>query len=1287
MIARSITILSIALSAKFCAAQQEPIWQADFAQPNAGFTRYHGEDSPVQVSLLEEDGVGFVRAVAPGEQRLEGLSINTPAVLPGGTRATIRAEVRGSGEVWLMANSRNGWLYARDTHRLTDDWQAIAITKPLAIADDRMTICLLIREPAPMTLDVRSLTVTIEPAPQTWDVEVAPVRLEAEELSQFARDIGDAEGASGRAVVTSRRYAVLSAIPCPRTSRPIHLFARVRMPGPRSAWSVVGGGGGTQRINQMTGADTRAWQWITGEPFTAAMVGDSFDLVLYGAQEEAGDAVLDCIVLTTAPEPTEAELDAAPVLPAIGQPTLTIGRAAATPTLDGRADDACWRDAVALTGFTRTSSTGAAQHASEMRLCWDHANLYWWFRGEEPVLRTEMQRLQDFRRVVTERDGNVWADDSVLLVLDTGAGLFDLFVNALGTVNDARIGSPLDMWGSRDESFDADVQSVSEVGEGYWTVEARIGLDSLGVKAPAPGEAWRFLVGRIEKADGETSGWTPLAPGLHDPRGFAALRFAETALGATLTPPEPLQPGRNELTCALGPGAGGALLGASVRTDASLTRAWAFGAAGEQFSTPVQVEGEGKVSFGYALLDARSMAPLLVSPAFERSVRSSTAQVVLTTDRPWRLLLNQEPQASGDSAAGEPITLFLSRGVNAFGLELAGEATVRIKAGDLVITGADPWRIAPDEVGDPSLVATDPRTWQVAQAGAGGAIGPGRLRFEVLWEDTRIFPNSQPALFIATGTPQHLMVAARGLPHHLLEDYRCHFWLPAPLELVGVTGYYGRTREEQPEYAVERIGDEQIEGQPYAHYVVTADQPIPYRESVRILELFDVYFAWTVAEPEDREWALYWASEALGGSIREARRSLMVRPLPPLHGAQPQRLVWQLWGSFFSSMDSAAARELSLQTARAAGFNNIVAGDLETAELGDRYGIDDVLAVNFASWSIGMGPWVAEHPESAQVNRAGEASNAYACTSALLDEAYPVVDARLKSLIAERHPDWVTWDFEYGVLTGEISCFCPRCLQAFRTAAGIADEVPLDGAIIERDFLPQWTAFMNRRMAQLALRFKETCHAAQPPARLQVYSGYQSDDTKWRYGVDWAMIGELQACDVASCGYGRSWELVRATHEALQGIPLIVGELMHPYDRNSDDAVTPCTRAVLLRRLMDCTGGVLVYDRPPMEGRSWRASAEVTRLAAAHEEVFAEGEFASLEGVPDGAEWAGARRLGDTMIVALMNTSGQARQFSLTLPGGYGRCSEFFSGVPAKPGTELTLELAGGDARAWVLTR
>lgn len=1270
-------ILLIAVSAH----AQEPVWQADLSAPTGGFGTYN-DNAAVAVTSAEDAGERIVRAVAPGTERLEGLSIVTAPALPGGRRATISTEVRGSGDLWLIAHSRNGWLYSRSVAALTDQWQSLQLTKPLGLTDDRMTICLVTREIGPMTVELRSLSVAIEPAPAVSDVAVEPVKLEAEAFSAYARQLRQVEGASGAAVVSGADFALLSGIPCPRTSRPIYLFARTRLAGPQSSWGVmVDTGGGTQRINTLAGEDTREWQWITGAPFTAAMVGDSFRLQLFGPRDAAGETELDAIVLTTEAEPTAEQLDAAAPV-AFDAPLLAVGRAETPPALDGVGDDACWQQAVALTGFTRVNSAAPADHATEMRLCRDDDALYWWFRGEEPVLRPEMNRIGDFRRSITERDGDVWRDDAAALVLDTGDGLFDLFVNALGTVNDSRIGQLTDMWGSRDQGFDADVEVATAIDDGFWTIEARIGLASLG-GAPEAGASWRFIAGRIAQADRESSAWNLCVPGMHDPSAFATLAFVDQAPGAVISLPEPLQPGSNDVRAQIENAAGGVLLGTSVAADGPGARQWSFGAEGE-ISTPLPVEREGELRFRYALLDAATLTPLLVSPQYSRQVRSSTATVALQTDAPWTLLVNGERVASGASAAlDQPATVFLQRGVNAFGLELQGEAQVRIEAGDVIVTAADPWRVAPEDA-DLSAPAVDPRAWEVA---AGEALGPGRFRFEVLWEDTRAFPTSQPALYVAQGTSQHLMIAARGLPGHVVEGYRCHFWLPEPLELVGATGYYN-TREEQPEYTIEAAGEVAINGVPHTHYIVSADQPIRYSQDVRILEVFNAFFAWRDGfAPEDRDYVIHYASEALGGSIREARRQVTVRPLPALEGAQPERLVWQMWGSFFSNMNRADCKRLSMATMQATGFNNMVSGDRETSEIGGEYGIENVLSVNFEPWSINMVPWLEEHPETALVDRTGAESDQYVCTTVLLADACEVMQESIRAQIAERRPDWVTWDFESGVMAGYLSCFCPRCLEAFREQAGIAANVPLDAETIEREHLPAWTEFMNRRMAEVALRMKEACHSAEPPARLQIYSGYQSEDTKWRYGVDWAMIGELQACDIAGCGYGRRWETVAATHEALAGIPLIVGQLMRPYDRNSDEAVTPLTRAVMLQRLMDCTGGVLVYDRMPMEGRSWQASAEVSRLAAAYDEVFAEGEFAGVGEAELGADWAAARALDDTMIVAMMNTSTTPRTLALTLPGGYTRCTEFFSGQPATSGEQVSLELAPGDARAWVLER
>ena len=101
-----------------------------------------------------------------------------------------------------------------------------------------------------------------------------------------------------------------------------------------------------------------------------------------------------------------------------------------------------------------------------------------------------------------------------------------------------------------------------------------------------------------------------------------------------------------------------------------------------------------------------------------------------------------------------------------------------------------------------------------------------------------------------------------------------------------------------------------------------------------------------------------------------------------------------------------------------------------------------------------------------------------------------------------------------------------------------------------------------------------------------------------QYGVDWTRIGDLKSIHRAACGYGRPAKRVQDTVTALKGIPLTCGALINPYNTQVDEAVIPLTVARLLRRSLDGTGGVLVYDRLPMDGRCLAFFS--ARLGACH---------------------------------------------------------------------------------------
>ena len=92
--------------------------------------------------------------------------------------------------------------------------------------------------------------------------------------------------------------------------------------------------------------------------------------------------------------------------------------------------------------------------------------------------------------------------------------------------------------------------------------------------------------------------------------------------------------------------------------------------------------------------------------------------------------------------------------------------------------------------------------------------------------------------------------------------------------------------------------------------------------------------------------------------------------------------------------------------------------------------------------------------------------------------------------------------------------------------------------------------------------------------------------------------------DAACCGYGRNPKNLNATRKALGDIPLVTGALLSPYVLTEDRPLNYYSKAGLLRRLIDGTGGVLLYERLSFDGRCYEAVAEVSRLSADYEEIF-----------------------------------------------------------------------------------
>ncbi|NQT15783.1 MAG: hypothetical protein HQ582_23700, partial [Planctomycetes bacterium] len=538
-------------------------------------------------------------------------------------------------------------------------------------------------------------------------------------------------------------------------------------------------------------------------------------------------------------------------------------------------------------------------------------------------------------------------------------------------------------------------------------------------------------------------------------------------------------------------------------------------------------------------------------------------------------------------------------------------------------------------------------------------------------------------LYIARNSNQHLTIIADGLPKRKLIDWTVFLAVPPEFEILGSTGYYGNV-DYQPSFLSTQLGQQTVAGRKMQVARIMANKPVMTGRH-HIFSLFHAFVRTREAlgKAEGNEAAFVYWTEANDRTVLEPRQTIPVRLLPPLNGKQPKRLVWQLWGSFFSNMNNHAMREATLATAKLAGVNDLVAGDLWASETAPRYGIQHTMGFNFQAWSLNMKPHLTEHPNERLIGHDGQPNDGYLCTTLLLGQSWHAVEAKLQEKIEATRAHTMDYDYEYSPVTGPHSCYCPRCLAEFRDFSELDPDARLDPEIIRDQYERQWIDFMARRVARLFRKLRDAVHRLAPGTEFSVYSGYQTPENPKRYGVNWGYVGEYEACDRVGCGYGRPAEAIPTTIDGLKGIPALFGVLMRPYDTKETIPPVPMAKARLLRRALDSTGGVLLYHRLPMDGRSWYAVAETTRLVATYEDLFVAGKRTALSECDE----ARVQVLGDgkTTLVCAMNGGSGSLNLRLPLPLEAGGGREFYSKRSVAAGQTVSCTLPAGEVEVFVL--
>ena len=438
-------------------------------------------------------------------------------------------------------------------------------------------------------------------------------------------------------------------------------------------------------------------------------------------------------------------------------------------------------------------------------------------------------------------------------------------------------------------------------------------------------------------------------------------------------------------------------------------------------------------------------------------------------------------------------------------------------------------------------------------------IVPPAGEFTLAVDSSMIWPNwHEKELAIPAGALQMLMFAPRGFPGRITRDYTLKLDLPPGFKVECASGYYSN-------YKISWTEDGRISFHTPLKY---SDLP-PMHRFISVFIRAPQKAEKTVAE-------IAYSSSSASEKIVEVPRKFKVRLLPHFSGVRPKHFRIYVWSGISRRLTENAFLQKMVKELAGYGINEV--NGIPGAHLSFTGNF------NLYPYSWTPIPYIKKHPERALIKKDGSRDLTLLCPQYIRTPEFGRwVDTQMPAWLAKiGNPPVAEWDYEYRYNDGPFSCYCAKCSK-------------------EAD-----VASRNRMTAYYARLMRDAMKRCKPDIKFVMYSGYQSEETKRHYGIDWSLFPGI--LDMVECGYGRSVKTLRDTYKAIGNTPLVTGAIIRPYSPSSRAALMPYTPALLLRRALDATGGILLYEYSMFEGNSLRAIAAVSRIIARYEDFFRFGK-------------------------------------------------------------------------------
>lgn len=186
----------------------------------------------------------------------------------------------------------------------------------------------------------------------------------------------------------------------------------------------------------------------------------------------------------------------------IKEPVIRAVKTNKPPIIDGKLDDDCWKQCSPGTDFYMVEPNPGATvtQGTFAYVCYDDEKIYFGFRMME-------DKVQKIQTTVNRRDGPVWMDDALELIIDTYCDRRNGYYfasNLLGAKLDGRI---IDDGRNVDDTWDGHWETRSQLSTNCWEMEITIPFSELSYRV-ADSMVWGVNFWRTERPNWENTSWS-----------------------------------------------------------------------------------------------------------------------------------------------------------------------------------------------------------------------------------------------------------------------------------------------------------------------------------------------------------------------------------------------------------------------------------------------------------------------------------------------------------------------------------------------------------------------------------------------------------------------------------------------------------------------------------------------------------------------------------------------------------------------------------------------------------